>query len=166
MLGWQLWDANSSFISLWPLSQLSIFSSPIFAIICQDGAAIAKVSTHLKWDRNSDLDKCIKLPKAGSTQSSKYMALGTQQLQATLSQMYSNVWQRATLDRTNHSSSCTYLWILFLSSHKMWWVKSQLCPAPFFILSILIMQQLNNTEDFCCWPGSHFQPMDEVFCTG
>ena len=154
---------NSSFISVQPLSQLSIFNSLIFALICEDGAAIAKVSTHLKWDPNSDLDKCIKLPKAGSTQGSKYMTPWTQQLRATLPHRYSNVWQRATLDRTNHSSSCTYLWIFFLSSHKMRWIKCQLCPALFFILSVLITQQLHNTdmEAFCRCSGFHLQSIHE-----
>lgn len=96
------------------------------------------------------------------------MTLGRQQLRASLSHRYSNVWQAATLGRANQGSSCTYLWISCLSSHKMSCVEGQLCHALFFLLSILIMQQLNNTnrDASCCWPGFHFQSIDEVFCKG
>lgn len=96
------------------------------------------------------------------------MALGTQQLQASLSHRYSNVWQAATLGQANHGSSCSYLWIVYLSSNKMSSMEGQLCHALFFLLSILIMQQLNNTntDAFCCWPEFRFQSIDEVLCKG
>lgn len=117
--------------------------------------AITKVSTHLKWDPNSDLDKCIKLPKAASTQSSKYMAVGTQHLQATLSRRYSNVWHRATLDRTNNSSSCTYLMDILsaLSNNEANKKPTAYCTfSPPFYTSI--SKHTKHTIDaFCCWPG-------------